>query len=85
MFHKIKKIETLEKSILKAYFENGKIKYYDMKNVIKEIKALEPLKDQSIFEKAYVDAGGYGIVWNDEMDISSDEIYINGVNNIEEI
>lgn len=85
MFHKIKKIEPLKRQILKVYFENKKIKYYDMNKAINEIKELEPLKDENIFNKALVDVGGYGIIWNDEMDISSEEIYINGVDNIREL
>ena len=32
MFHKIINVETLNNKILKIYFENKKIKYYDMKN-----------------------------------------------------
>ncbi len=79
MFHKIIKVETLEDKILKVYFENKKIKYYDMNKAIKEIKTLEPLKDENIFKKASVDTGGYGIIWDDLMDISGEELYINGV------
>lgn len=85
MLHRIKKIEPLKKQIIKAYFENGEVKYYNMNKVIKEIEGLEPLNDENIFKNAYIDVGGLGIIWNDEMDISSEEIYINGVNNIEEI
>lgn len=85
MFHKIKKVEPLEKQILKVYFENKKVKYYDMNKVIKEIKALEPLKDENIFQKASVAVGGYGIIWDDEMDIAAEELYINGVEDIKEI
>lgn len=85
MFHKIVKVETLEGKVLKVYFENKKIKYYDMNKAIKEIKALEPLQDESIFEKALVDVGGHGIVWNDVMDIAGEELYINGVDDLDEI
>lgn len=85
MFHKIVKVEPLKRQILKVYFEDGKIKYYDMNKAIKEIKALEPLKDENIFKKAFVDIGGYGIIWNDVMDIAGEELYINGVDDLDEI
>jgi len=85
MFHKIVKVEPLERQILKIHFENKEIKYYDMKKAIKEIKALEPLKNESIFKKASVDVGGHGIVWDDVMDIAGEEIYINGVDDINKI
>ena len=61
MFHKIEKVEPLEKQILKVYFENKEVKYYDMNKAINEIKALELLKDENIFKKAFVDVGGHGI------------------------
>lgn len=85
MFHKIVKVEPLKRQVLKVYFEDKKIKYYDMNKAIKEIKALEPLKDENIFKKAFVDVGGYGIIWDDVMDISGEELYINGVDDISEI
>lgn len=42
MFHKIIKVEPLKKQILKVYFENKEIKYYDMNKAIQEIEALKP-------------------------------------------
>lgn len=52
---------------------------------IKEIEALEPLKDEKIFKKAFIDSGGYGIVWDNVMDIAGEELYINGVDDINQI
>ena len=78
MFHKIKKIETLSNKILKVEFENKKIKYYDMKKIIKNNKNFEILNNDSIFNMAKVDQGGYGVVWNEELDISCEELYVNG-------
>ena len=40
MFYKIKKIEALENQILKIYFVNGKIKYYNIRNAIKKVKGI---------------------------------------------
>ena len=33
-----------------------------------------------LFEKVVVDVGGYGISWNDELDISAEELWENGCN-----
>lgn len=33
---------------------------------------------QGLFEQVKVDAGGYGISWNDEIDLSCNELYENG-------
>ena len=33
---------------------------------------------QGLFNQVRVDTGGYGIIWNDEIDLSCDELYYNG-------
>lgn len=38
----------------------------------------EPLKQESFFAQATVDCGGYGIKWNDDIDIDAAEIWYNG-------
>jgi len=82
MFHKIKNVETLKNKILKIYFENKKTKYYDMKKIIEKYNEFEILNNDAIFNMAKVDKGGYGIVWTDEIDISGEELYVNGVDKI---
>lgn len=82
MFHKIKNVETLNNKILKIYFENKKIKYYDMKNLIEKNINFKSLNNDAIFNMAKVDRGGYGVIWTDEIDISGEELYVNGVEEI---
>ena len=36
-------------------------------------------QDPELFYSVHVDTGGYGIVWNDEIDLACDELYANGV------
>lgn len=31
-----------------------------------------------LFEQVKIDAGGYGISWNDDLDLSCNELYFNG-------
>jgi len=82
MFHKIVDVGTLKNKILKIKFENKEIKYYDMKNLIKKNINFKSLNNDAIFNMAKVDRGGYGVIWTDEIDISGEELYINGVDNI---
>lgn len=82
MFHKIKNVETLNNKILKIYFENKKIKYYDMKKLIENNIHFKLLSNDAIFNIAKVDIGGYGVIWTDEIDISGEELYVNGVDNL---
>lgn len=78
-FHTIKSIKPLENMILEAVFSSGAIKRYDMKNLIKNNENFKKLENKELFIKAKVDIGGYGIIWNENIDISSEEIWKNGI------
>ena len=82
MIYKIKSVETLENKIFKIEFENEEIKYYDMKKIIEKYIVFKLLNNDVVFNMAKVDQGGYGIIWTDEIDISGEELYVNGVDNI---
>ena len=79
MFHKIKNIIVNDNFTLDVEFENGEIKHYDVKPLFNELKVFKSLENNiDLFKKVYVDTGGYGIVWNDNIDLSSEELYNNG-------
>ena len=66
-------------SCLGLYIEDNVIKYYDVKPLFDkwlEFKALENV--ECLFEQVKVDIGGYGISWNDKIDLSCDELWTNG-------
>lgn len=79
MFHKVKSIVALSDYMLLVTFEDNVIKYYDVKPLFEkwiEFKNLENIK--GLFEQVKVDIGGYGISWNDKIDLSCDELWVNG-------
>ena len=78
MFHKIEKATASADKTLSVLFENGAVKKYDMNPVINEISIFQALSNIELFNKAKVDTGGYGISWNDDLDISSEELWMNG-------
>ncbi len=79
MFHKIKTVKALPNYILEVIFENDEIKYYDVKQLFEKWVIFENLKNvKGLFEQVKVDAGGYGISWNEELDLSCNELYSNG-------
>ncbi|ASJ22150.1 DUF2442 domain-containing protein [Brachyspira hampsonii] len=75
IFHKIKNVKAMDNLILKIIFENEEVRYYDVKKLISEHKEFEILNDISLFNLVKVDAGGYGISWNDDLDISCNTLY----------
>ncbi len=79
MFHKIKSINILPDYYLTVHFSEGVTKGYDMKVLLERTPAFKRLqKHPELFEEARVDVGGYGVVWDDETDISCDELFANG-------
>ena len=79
MFHKIKEVETIEKYILKIVFQDETIKKYDVSLLFEKWESFKQLKEDGLFEQVKVDQGGYGISWNDEIDLSCEELWDNGV------
>ena len=79
MFHKVKAVNALENYRLSVQFAEGITKIYNVSQLFEKWEAFRYLKDNSsLFSNVQVDVGGYGIIWNDELDISCDELYTNG-------
>lgn len=74
---KVVDIEALDDYILRATFNDGKITEYDMKKSIDKGVVFKPLEDISLFKKVHVSNGIP--VWNDEIDISCETLYYDGV------
>lgn len=76
---KIEQVYPKNNYILLCKFENGQEKIYDMKTLMDKYPIFKKLKDNTkLFNQVIVDNGGYGISWNDEIDLSVEEIWENG-------
>ena len=79
MFHKIKNVFPLPEYKLSIQFSEGITKLYDIKPLFETMPSFRTLeKSPELFAGVRVDTGGYGIVWNDELDLSWDELWENG-------
>ena len=78
MFNKIKTVYPVGKTKLLAFFADDDPRLYDVAPLMDKWHVFAQLRDPTLFQKVKVDAGGYGISWNDDIDLSSDEIYNNG-------
>ena len=71
----MKSVEPLKDFNLSVVFLDEN---YDVKQLF-EYEAFGDLKEiQGLYEQVKVDAGGYGISWNDNIDIACDELWKNG-------
>lgn len=80
MFHKATSLATLPDYILLVGFSDGQFRQFDLKPLMEKYPAFCGLQQiGGLYEQAKIDIGGYGIVWNDELDISAEGIYEQGV------
>lgn len=75
---KIQSAKPLDTKQLKVIFEDGTIKVYDF-NPLLAREHFQLLRNDAFFRSVQVDPGGYGISWNDDLDLSEDELWHNGV------
>lgn len=79
MFHRIKSVQPIPDFQIIVQFMEGITKLYDITPLFKKWPIFKELKENpKVFEDVEVDTGGYGIVWNDDIDLSCDELYENG-------
>ncbi|MCH5291210.1 MAG: DUF2442 domain-containing protein [Treponema sp.] len=79
MFHKVSSVRPLPQHRLSVMFDGGERRLYDVTPLFKKWDAFKALESVSgLFEQVKVDAGGYGISWNDELDLSCEELYERG-------
>ncbi|MFI3156903.1 MAG: DUF2442 domain-containing protein [Methylococcaceae bacterium] len=68
-------VKALSDYCLEAVFENGERRLFDMKPLL-SYPAFSALTEQNLFMKAHA---AYGtVVWNDEIDLSPDTLYLRG-------
>lgn len=79
MFHKVKEVYPLPGMKLSILFSDGTTKTYDASPLPDRLDAFKPLVNENLFSNVKVDTGGYGVCWNDEIDLSSDELWEHGV------
>ena len=80
MFYKITSLVALDDFILLLGFSNGEYKKFDLKPLIEKYPPFKDLETISgLYKQVKIDIGGYGIVWNDYLDLDSAGLYEKGV------
>ena len=76
MFMNALKVRFLEDVTLELVFQDGKIIRYDMARLFSKYPQLEELRrNRKLFLSGHLDVGGYGVIWNDELDIDATSVY----------
>ncbi len=79
MTHRIIKAESLGNFVISVVFQNGIKKRYDIKQLMGDFPQFMCLENDMLLKMVKVDVGGYGVSWNDDLDISAEELWENGM------
>ena len=74
---KVQSVRPLEGKRLLVKFAHGVEKIYDC-NPLLHLEMFQLLKNEAFFKSVRVDSGEYGVSWNDDVDLSEDELWANG-------
>ncbi len=75
---KIISARAVDDRTLLVEFANHEFKRYDISQLL-DRPMFKPLQNPGFFRNFRLDLGGYGLIWNDEIDISEYELWQNGV------
>ncbi len=83
MTHRIKDVKPLADFVVSAIFQNGIEKKCDLKLFFDTHPQFKQFENNiQLFQQVKVDVGGYGIVWNDELDLDAEDIWENGIETV---
>lgn len=74
---KIKSVQAKDDFHLLVEFDNKIEKEYDCHQIMHRPE-FKPLMNKAYFRSVRADIGGYGVSWNDDIDISEYELWTNG-------
>lgn len=74
---RISKVETKDDHLLVVEFDNRVKKLYDMAPLF-EREMFSPLRNPAFFRAVKVDSGGYAVYWNEDIDLSENELWSKG-------
>ncbi len=75
---RILKAKAVDDRTLIIEFTNQEVKRYDISHLLENLM-FAPLRQPAFFKNFKVEPGGYGIVWNEDIDLSEYELWKNGV------
>lgn len=77
-YPKILTSRALDGKRLEIVFEGNIKKIYDCTPLLSE-EIFKPLQDNALFNNVQTGAGGYGVEWNEQLDLCESELWGNGI------
>lgn len=80
MYHKIASVTPKSGLILDVVFQNGEVRRFEAGTLLDRWPEFRALRDvPGLFSLAHVALGGYGIAWNDDLDLECEDVWESGV------
>ncbi len=76
-YPKILSVKAFNDTFLLVEFDNSAKRIYDIKPLL-EKPMFYPLKNFAFFRNVQVDKGGYAVFWNEDIDLSENELWTHG-------
>jgi hypothetical protein len=70
--------QAIDDHTLIVKFSNNELRKYDISKLL-EIPMFSPLKNPPFFRNFTIDPHGYGLIWNEDIDLSEYELWQNSV------
>jgi hypothetical protein len=80
-YPKIRAVIPLDNYRLRLTFDNGVCKVYDCTPLLQKA-VFAPLANDWLFRTAQVDPGGYGVSWNEDIDLAESELWEHGITQV---
>ena len=74
---RINTVQPKDDHLLVVDFENNVRKIYDVAHLL-DREMFSPLRNPAFFRAVKVDSGGYAVYWDENIDLSENEIWLNG-------
>ena len=79
MYNELVKVTFKENLIVISEFLDGTVTSFDLKTMISKHPVFgKLLEDDKLYKSGYISLGGFGVIWNDEIDFSADSLYYDG-------
>lgn len=79
VFHKINAVTAVRPYTLIIQFAEGTSKAYDVQLLFDRWPVFRVFQsDFELFSRVRVDVGGHGVIWNDDLDLSCNELFERG-------
>ena len=77
--YRIISAKAIDNQTLIIQFSNNEFKKYDISQLFDK-PSFSPLKNPAFFKNFMIEPGGYGLVWNEDIDLSEYELWNKGIN-----